>query len=45
MSILINRATRVLVQGITGSQSRFDLRYRLAYGTRIVGGVRSGRGG
>ncbi len=45
MSILIDRDTRVLVQGITGSQSRFDVRYCLEYGTRIVGGVTPGRGG
>ena len=42
MSILIDQDTRVLVQGITGSQSRFDVRYCLEYGTRIVGGVTPG---
>src|ERR1700759_4468718 len=45
MSILIDQSTRVLVQGITGSQSRFDVRYCLDYGTNIVGGVTPGRGG
>ena len=39
------QSTRVLVQGITGSQSRFDVRYCLDYGTNIVGGVTPGRGG
>ncbi|MBM3567434.1 MAG: succinate--CoA ligase subunit alpha [Alphaproteobacteria bacterium] len=45
MSILIDRDTRVVVQGITGNQGRFDTRYCLAYGTRIVAGVTPGRGG
>lgn len=45
MSILIARDTRVLVQGITGSQARFDTEGCLKYGTRIVAGVTPGRGG
>lgn len=45
MSILIDNSTRVVVQGITGSQGRFDAKYCLAYGTRIVAGVTPGRGG
>jgi succinyl-CoA synthetase alpha subunit len=45
MSILIDRDTRVLVQGATGTQARFDIRYCLDYGTRIVAGVTPGRGG
>jgi succinyl-CoA synthetase alpha subunit len=45
MSILIDRETRVLVQGATGNQARFDMRYCLEYGTRIVAGVTPGRGG
>jgi succinyl-CoA synthetase alpha subunit len=45
MSILIGRHTRVIVQGITGTQGRFDVRHCLDYGTRIVGGVTPGRGG
>jgi len=45
MSILIDRDTRVVVQGATGSQARFDIRYCLDYGTRIVAGVTPGRGG
>ena len=45
MSILIDESTRVLVQGITGAQGRFDAKYCLAYGTRIVAGVTPGRGG
>ncbi len=45
MSILIDQSTRVLVQGITGSQGRFDTEYCVAYGTNIVAGVTPGRGG
>jgi succinyl-CoA synthetase alpha subunit len=45
MSILIDSDTRVLVQGATGTQARFDIRYCLEYGTRIVAGVTPGRGG
>ncbi len=45
MSILIDSHTRVLVQGATGAQARFDIRYCLEYGTKIVAGVTPGRGG
>ena len=45
MSILIDRYTRVLIQGATGSQARFDIKYCLEYGTKIVAGVTPGRGG
>lgn len=45
MSILIDKETRVVVQGATGGQARFDIRYCLDYGTRIVAGVTPGRGG
>ncbi len=45
MSIFVNRDTRVLVQGMTGSQGRFHTQQMLAYGTRIVGGVTPGKGG
>ena len=45
MSILVDESTRVLVQGITGAQGRFDAKYCLAYGTRIVAGITPGRGG
>ena len=45
MSILINRDTRVLIQGATGAQARFDIKYCLEYGTQIVAGVTPGRGG
>lgn len=45
MSILIDASTRVIIQGITGAQARFDLQWCLNYGTRVVAGVTPGRGG
>lgn len=45
MSILIDRNTTVVVQGITGGQARFDTEWCVRYGTRIVAGVTPGRGG
>jgi succinyl-CoA synthetase alpha subunit len=45
MSILLDRNTRVLVQGITGRAGRTQTRYMLDYGTNIVAGVTPGKGG
>jgi succinyl-CoA synthetase alpha subunit len=45
VSILVDRETRVVVQGITGSQARFDTEWCLKYGTHVVAGVTPGRGG
>jgi succinyl-CoA synthetase alpha subunit len=45
LSILVDRETRVLVQGITGSAGSFHTEQMLAYGTRIVAGVTPNRGG
>lgn len=45
MSILVNRNTRLLVQGITGREGEFHTRRMLEYGTNIVGGVTPGKGG
>jgi succinyl-CoA synthetase alpha subunit len=45
MSILLNRHTRVLVQGMTGRIGRAQTRWMLEYGTKIVAGVTPGRGG
>jgi len=45
MSILINKDTRVLVQGITGNEGRFHTEQMLEYGTNIVAGVTPGKGG
>ena len=45
MSILINKNTRVICQGITGAQGTFHTEQAIAYGTRMVGGVTPGKGG
>src|SRR6478752_6191394 len=45
MSILINKNTRVICQGMTGSQGTFHTEQAIAYGTRMVGGVSPGKGG
>ncbi len=45
MSILINRNTRVIVQGITGDNGKFHTSQMLSYGTKVVGGVTPGKGG
>src|SRR6185312_784699 len=45
MSIYINKDTKVIVQGITGSTALFHTQQMLEYGTKIVGGVTPGKGG
>ncbi|KFI29705.1 succinate--CoA ligase subunit alpha [Paenirhodobacter enshiensis] len=45
MSILIDKTTRVLCQGLTGSQGTFHTEQAIAYGTQMVGGVTPGKGG
>jgi succinyl-CoA synthetase alpha subunit len=45
MSILLDDNTRVLVQGITGSEGTFHTKRNLAYGTKVVAGVTPGKGG
>jgi len=45
MSVFVNKATRVLVQGITGREGSFHARQMLEYGTQVVGGVTPGKGG
>ncbi len=45
MSILIDKSTRVLVQGLTGRQGNFQAQRMQAYGTQIVAGVTPGKGG
>lgn len=45
MSILINRDTRLVVQGITGNEGLFHTTQMVAYGTNVVAGVTPGKGG
>ena len=45
MAILINRSTRVLIQGITGTVGSFQTRIMQEYGTNVVAGVTPGKGG
>ncbi|MEM6817319.1 MAG: succinate--CoA ligase subunit alpha [Pseudomonadota bacterium] len=45
MSILVNKASRVICQGITGKQGSFHTEQCIDYGTQVVGGVTPGRGG
>ena len=45
MAILIDRSTRVIVQGITGNHGRFHAGQMIEYGTDVAGGTRPGKGG
>jgi succinyl-CoA synthetase alpha subunit len=45
MAVLIDRNTRLLVQGLTGREGTFHARQAAAYGTQVVGGVTPGKGG
>ena len=45
MSVLVNKNTRLMVQGFTGDQGTFHAKQSLDYGTTVVGGVTPGKGG
>ena len=45
MSILVNKNSKVIVQGITGSEGTFHSKQMIEYGTKIVAGVTPGKGG
>ena len=45
MAVLIDRRTRLLVQGLTGREGTFHARQAVAFGTTVVGGVTPGKGG
>ena len=45
MSILVDKNTRLIVQGITGNEGLFHTTQMVAYGTNVVGGVTPGKGG
>ena len=45
MSILVNKDTKIIVQGITGRDGSFHTKQMLDYGSQIVGGVTPGKGG
>ncbi|MEO6191193.1 MAG: succinate--CoA ligase subunit alpha [Saprospiraceae bacterium] len=45
MSVLVNKSSRIIVQGITGKEGSFHAEQMIAYGTPLVGGVTPGKGG
>ena len=45
MSILVNKSSKILVQGFTGTEGSFHAGQMIEYGTNVVGGVTPGKGG
>ncbi len=45
MAVLVDENTKVICQGLTGSQGTFHTEQAIAYGTKMVGGVTPGKGG
>ncbi len=45
MSVLVDKSTRLVVQGLTGKEGSFHAKQMVAYGTNVVGGVTPGKGG
>jgi succinyl-CoA synthetase alpha subunit len=45
MSVLVDRNTRLIVQGFTGKEGTFHTEQAIAYGTKVVGGITPGKGG
>ena len=45
MSVLVNKNSKIIVQGFTGTEGTFHAEQMIAYGTQVVGGVTPGKGG